>query len=97
MPEVVRYRNKKTQFGIFLIRYRTEMMDADTGVSFLDADAHLWLLARKRWNSNSWGAAPLSMAESPSSIRLQKSHRLAMIADIACSAVRIAVCWPTSA
>jgi hypothetical protein len=35
MPEVVRYRIKKTQFGIFLIRYRTEMMDAGVPIPVL--------------------------------------------------------------
>jgi hypothetical protein len=28
MPELFRYRNKETQSGIFLVRYRTEMTDA---------------------------------------------------------------------
>jgi hypothetical protein len=28
IPEAVRYRNKETQSGIFLVRYRTEMTDA---------------------------------------------------------------------
>jgi hypothetical protein len=28
MPEPVLYRNKKTQSGIFMVRYRTEMTDA---------------------------------------------------------------------
>jgi hypothetical protein len=37
MPEPVRFRLKPTQSGIFLVRCRTEIMDAD--VSFLDADA----------------------------------------------------------
>jgi hypothetical protein len=36
--------------GIFLVRYRTEIMDAgrnaDAGVSFLDTDAQLWLAGR---------------------------------------------------
>jgi hypothetical protein len=35
---------KVTQSGIFLARHWTEMKDADAGVSFLDADAHLWIL-----------------------------------------------------
>jgi hypothetical protein len=28
MPELIRYRNKEMQSGIFLARYRTEMTDA---------------------------------------------------------------------
>jgi hypothetical protein len=28
MPELFRYRNKETQSGIFLVRYRSEMTDA---------------------------------------------------------------------
>jgi hypothetical protein len=28
MPELVRYRNKPTQSGIFMVRYRIEFVDA---------------------------------------------------------------------
>ncbi len=42
MPGQVRYRTKPRQSGIFLVRYRTEVIDADAVVSFLDADAQLW-------------------------------------------------------
>jgi hypothetical protein len=41
MPEQVRYWTKLTQSGIFLVRYRTTIWDADAGVSFLDADTQL--------------------------------------------------------
>jgi hypothetical protein len=41
MPDLFRYRNKETHSGILLVWYWTEMTDADAGVSFLDADAHL--------------------------------------------------------
>jgi hypothetical protein len=49
MPELVRYRNKPTQSGIFLVRYRTKVVDAgaDAGISFLNADAQLWKLEGK--------------------------------------------------
>jgi hypothetical protein len=36
----VRYRTKPRQSGIFWVQYR----NADAGVSFLNADAHLWQL-----------------------------------------------------
>jgi hypothetical protein len=39
IPEQVRYRTKLTQSGIFVVRYRTKIRNADAGVSFLDADA----------------------------------------------------------
>ncbi len=29
MPELVRYQTKPTQSGIFLVRYRTELVDAE--------------------------------------------------------------------
>jgi hypothetical protein len=35
MAEPVRYRNKETQFGTGMLRFRTELLNAD-------ADAHLW-------------------------------------------------------
>jgi hypothetical protein len=43
MPELVRYRTKLTQSGIFLVCYRTKIRDAGMPmpVSFLDADAQL--------------------------------------------------------
>jgi hypothetical protein len=44
MPGQVRYRTKPRHSGIFLVRYRTEIIDA--GVSFLDADAQLCLWVR---------------------------------------------------
>ncbi len=46
MPKPVRYRTKLTQSGIFLVWYRTKILDADAdaGVSFLDADAQLCLV-----------------------------------------------------
>jgi hypothetical protein len=40
MSGLVRYPTKPRQFGIFLVRYRTGIIDAgiaDAGVSFLDA------------------------------------------------------------
>jgi hypothetical protein len=40
-PKPVRYRTKLMQSGIFLVRYRTKIRDADADVSFLDADAQL--------------------------------------------------------
>ncbi len=46
MPGIVRYRTKPRQSGIFLVRYRTEIIDAgnaDAGVSFLDTNAQLAL------------------------------------------------------
>jgi hypothetical protein len=39
MPKPIRKQTKLTQFGIFLVRYWTEIRDG--GVSFLDADAQL--------------------------------------------------------
>jgi hypothetical protein len=44
-PGLVRYQIKPRQFGIFLVRYQTDIVDAgaDAGVSFLDADALLCL------------------------------------------------------
>jgi hypothetical protein len=48
MPGQVWYRTKLTQSGIFLVRYWTKIWDADAGVSFLDADAQLWLLEYTR-------------------------------------------------
>ncbi len=41
MPVQVWYRTKPRQSGIFLVQYRTVIIDADAGVSFLDADAQL--------------------------------------------------------
>jgi hypothetical protein len=41
MLEQVRYRTKPMQSGMFGVRYRTKILDADAGVSFLDADAEL--------------------------------------------------------
>jgi hypothetical protein len=41
MPGQVRYRTKPRQSSIFWARYRTVIIDA--GVSFLDADAQLWI------------------------------------------------------
>jgi hypothetical protein len=47
MPEQVQYRTKLTQSGIFLVRYRTKnsgCRNADDGVSFLDANAQLYII-----------------------------------------------------
>ncbi len=45
MPGQARYRIKPWQSSIFLVRYQTDIIDADAdddaGVSFLDADAQL--------------------------------------------------------
>jgi hypothetical protein len=50
MPGQVRYRTKPRQSGIFLVRYRTEIIDAGmpmpSGVSFLDADAWSYCSSR---------------------------------------------------
>jgi hypothetical protein len=41
MPGQARYWTKPRLSGIFLVRYWTEIVNADAGVSFLDADAQL--------------------------------------------------------
>jgi hypothetical protein len=46
MPGVVRYRTKPRQSGIFLVRYRTKIIDA--GVNFLDANAQLCVVLTNR-------------------------------------------------
>jgi hypothetical protein len=42
VPGQVQYRTTQRQFGICLVRYRTETTDA--GASFFDADAQLWYM-----------------------------------------------------
>ena len=41
MLEPARYRNKETQSGTGMLRYRTKLMNADAGDIGLDADAQL--------------------------------------------------------
>jgi hypothetical protein len=41
IPDRVRYRNKGTQSGTGMLRYRSETQNADAGGIDLDADAQL--------------------------------------------------------
>jgi hypothetical protein len=49
MLEPARYRNKETQSGTGMLRYRTKLMNADAGDIGLDADAQL-LISRQNGN-----------------------------------------------